>query len=184
MGDTTTGTVLRALPRDRVAWSRVDRTLSAALTALATDVHAPAAAGGALRAWRQLSGPLRAAQARPGYRPGPCPDLCLVAVSPADCDALGRLARALGRLLLPGAEPGPVAALDRAAGCARTTAGDLVVGLARAHGLLDLDHGPDGELLYALAGVRAAGPAVRAAHDRVTGRVATMWAAGERAGRP
>ncbi|WFG45283.1 hypothetical protein [Pseudonocardia alni] len=50
--------------------------------------------------------------------------------------------------------------------------------LARVHGVLDLDLGADGELLYALAGVRTTGTATAAAHEAVAARVGTMWAAG------
>ncbi|MYW73947.1 hypothetical protein GTW08_17670, partial [Pseudonocardia sp. SID8383] len=38
--------------------------------------------------------------------------------------------------------------------------------------------GADGELLYALAGVRTTGTATAAAHEAVAARVGTMWAAG------
>lgn len=50
--------------------------------------------------------------------------------------------------------------------------------LARVHGVLYLDLGADGELLYAPAGVRTAGTTAAAAHDAVAARVGAMWAAG------
>ncbi|ALE78239.1 hypothetical protein HX744_08950 [Pseudonocardia sp. ICBG1122] len=175
MTGTATGTVVRAVPRDPGAWDRTDRRLGCALVSLARDADAPAGTADAVRGWRRMAGPLRAAQHRPGYGPGPCPDLCLVPVGPADVAALGLLAAALGARTLPGADGGP---LRRAAAAAGTTAPALVLELARVHGVLDLDLGADGELLYALAGVRTTGTAAAAAHDAVAARVGTMWAAG------
>lgn len=179
MSGSTGGTVIRALPRDPGGWATVDRVLCAALVSLSRDAAPPDATVAAVRAWCRLSGVLRSAQARPGYRPGPCPDLCLVALHPADVEPIGRLARELGRCLLPGACTGTARALLRAASAAATGPCGLVVELARVHGLLDLDHGQDGELLYVLAGVRTEGAGTLAAHDRVAERVAAMWSAGE-----
>ncbi|BBG03200.1 MULTISPECIES: hypothetical protein [Pseudonocardia] len=179
MSGSTGGTVIRAVPRDPGGWARVDRVLCTALGALSRDATPPGATAAAARAWCRLSGVLCAAQARPGHPPGPCPDLCLVAVHPADVEPLGRLARELGRCLLPGAATTTTGALARAAGAAGTGPCGLVLELARVHGLLDLDHGRDAELLYTLAGVRTTGAATLAAHDRVAGRVAAMWAAGD-----
>ncbi|MEU6697212.1 hypothetical protein [Pseudonocardia sp. NPDC046786] len=179
MNGSTGGTVIRAVPRDRIGWATADRVLCTALVTLSRDDAPPDATAAAVRSWSLLSGPLRAAQARPGYPPGPCPDLCLVAVHPADIEPIGRLARELGRCLLPGARPTTARTLLRAASAAATGPCGLVVELARMHGVLDLDHGQDAELLYALAGVRTTGATILAAHDRVAGRVAAMWAAGE-----
>lgn len=178
MAGATIGTVLRVLPRDPGAWAAVDLAVSTALVTLSGEPDVPPVVREAAPAWRRLSGPLREAQGRAAYPAGPCPDLCLAAVSPDDVEALGRLSRALGRATLPGAGPLRWAALARAAAAAGRTPGGLVVELARAHGLLDLDHGGDAEMLHVLAGVRTRRSTVREAHDRVAGRVAAMWAAG------
>jgi MinD-like ATPase involved in chromosome partitioning or flagellar assembly len=62
------------------------------------------------------------------------------------------------------------------AGTGRSPA-DLVAGLARLHGVLDIDPGADGALLHVLAGIRTDAADVRAAHARVAERVGRMWAA-------
>ncbi|MEJ8279859.1 hypothetical protein [Pseudonocardia spirodelae] len=173
-----TPTVLRAVPRTPRAWAGVDRRVRTVLAVLARDPGAPVATPAAVRAWPRLAAPLRAAQRRPAYEPGPCPDLCLVAVLPDDVDALGGLAAALGALRLPGADDAP---LRRAAAATSATPAAVVQELARVHGVLDLDLGAEGELLYALAGVRVARTTgvAAAAHDAVAARVGAMWAAGE-----
>ncbi|MEV1293751.1 hypothetical protein [Pseudonocardia sp. NPDC049635] len=178
MSGSTSGTVIRAVPRDRAGWARADRVVCAALVALSRDPAPPDATAAAVRAWCRLSGVLRSAQARPAYEPGPCPDLCLVAVHPSDVEPLGRLAHELGRCMLPGTRADTAPALLRAADAAGVGPCELVVELARMHGLLDLDHGQEAELLYTLAGVRTAGTATLAAHDRIARRVAVMWSAG------
>lgn len=178
MAGATIGTVLRVLPRDPAAWAAVDIVVSTALARLVREPDAPPVVREAVPAWLRLSGPLRAAQGRAAYPAGPCPDLCLAAVPPDAVEALGRLARALGRATLPGTGPVGGAALARAAATAGRTPSGLVVEVARAHGLLDLDHGGDAEMLHVLAGVRTRRAEVREAHDRVAERVAAMWAAG------
>ncbi|MET0189416.1 MAG: hypothetical protein ABW212_10475 [Pseudonocardia sediminis] len=183
MTDTRTRTEIRAVPRLGADWVRASGAVSGLLLDL---LHEPEVAAPlrtvrpALRAWGRLATALRAAQRRFPTPGSPCPDLCLVAVSPADVDTLGVAARALGRAMIPGCERGTYAALTRAADAVDSTPQQLVVALARMHGVLDLDLGTDGELLHLLAGIRTRGTGgeVGAANRRVTERVTEMWRAG------
>lgn len=178
MTDTRTCTVIRALPRLGPDWVRNVGLVSGLLLDL-LDEPPPDATPlrPALRAWARVAIALRAAQERPPVSGSPCPDLCLVAVSPDDVDTLGAAARALGRAMLAGCENGTAAALARAASAVDSTPVRLLVTLTRMHGVLDLDLGSDGELL---AGARAGGsdPKVDAARNRVADRVGRMWRAG------
>ncbi len=174
MSRTVIGTVLRAVPRLGAAWDGLEHGISVPLIRLATTPDSPCP-DGTLEAWWRISAAVRAEQERPVHPGGPCPALCLVTVLPSDVDRLGRCARALGRTLLPGTPGGP--ALEQAvAGTGRSPA-DLVAGLARLHGVLDLDPGDDGTTLHVLAGVRTDAPGVWAAYHRVATRVGWMWAA-------
>ncbi|MFP5020645.1 hypothetical protein [Pseudonocardia phyllosphaerae] len=175
MGAAVTPTVIRAVPRDRDGW-RVAADRVAVLLAEACDAGLPAT--DARRAWHRLDAAVQDAQDRPGYPPGPCPDLCLVPVVPADLGPLAGAAALLGRGLLPAADPRIVVALARTSARCRTAPGTAVRELARAHGVLDLHLGTDGELLYALAGIAARSPGMRVVAARVAGRVGPMWAAG------
>jgi hypothetical protein len=162
MSRIVTDTVLRAVPRLGAGWDDVEHGISVALVRLGSD---------ALPAWWRVSAAIRAEQERAAHPGGPCPTLCLVTVLPSDVDALGRCARELGATLLPGRD---------ASRLRDVTAGrpeDLVAALARVHGVLDIDPGPDGDLLHVLAGIRTDALDVRAAHVRVAARVGRMWAA-------
>jgi hypothetical protein len=162
MSRIVTGTVLRAVPRLGAGWDAVEHGISVPLVRLGSD---------ALPSWWRISAAVRAEQERPAHPGGPCPDLCLVTVLPSDVDALGRCARGLGAALLPGRDGAPVR--DAAPGRPE----DLVATLARLHGVLDIDPGPDGALLHVLAGIRTDAADARAAHRRVADRVGRMWAA-------
>jgi hypothetical protein len=105
-------------------------------------------------------------------------------VDAEDLAVLGAAAAVLGRALLPGSPDAPLAAVlaDHARGC-ETTAGALIVQLARLHGLLDLEWTEDVELLHAR--IAAAGPVdvalaptEDAAYRRTVERFDAMWAAG------
>lgn len=177
---TGTGTVIRVLPRIGAGWTTPAGRISALLLeALEEPQPGPLwICRPALRAWGRIGARARAEQARPGYPAGPCPRLCLLPVDPDDLVALGAAAAALGAGLLPGADPRMAAVSARAAAGCGTDPVTPVRELARMHGTLDLDHGPDAELLYVLAGVAVDDEAVRAARDRIAVRVTTMWAAG------
>jgi hypothetical protein len=105
-------------------------------------------------------------------------------VDAADLAVLGAAAAVLGGALLPGAADGQLAGVltDHARGC-DTTAGSLVVQLARLHGLLDLPWTDDVQLLHAR--IAAAGTVdvvltqtEDAAYRRTVERFDAMWAAG------
>jgi hypothetical protein len=110
--------------------------------------------------------------------------LRFVDVDPVDLEVLGDAAAALGRSLLPGSGSGDVAALlDQHARGHDTTAGALVVQLARLHGLLDLAWTEDVELLHARLTVESAVDVVltrpeEAAYWRTAERFDAMWAPG------
>ena len=165
MSRIVTDTVLRAVPRVGSRWDALEDGISLPLVRLGSDV---------LPAWWRISAAVRAEQERPPYPGGPCPDLCLVTVLPSDVDALGRCARELGAAFLPGRDASVIRAA--LAGTGRSPA-DLVAGLARLHGVLDIDPGVDGALLHVLAGIRTDAADARAAHARVAERVGRMWAA-------
>jgi hypothetical protein len=105
-------------------------------------------------------------------------------VDAADLAVLGAAAAVLGGALLPGSADGQLAGVltDHARGC-DTTAGALVVQLARLHGLLDLAWTDDVQLLHAR--IAAVGPVdvvltpmEDAAYRRTVERFDAMWAAG------
>lgn len=194
MSRIATGEVLRALPRLGVCdahvtgspgchppcWGAIEQGIAAPLLRLDADPLLPerSAVRDAVPAWWRVSALVRAEQERPVSDGSPCPDVCLVTVAPADVDAIGACARELGRALLPEADRDLVRAMQRAvppgAGPER-----LVVGLARLHGVLDLDHGQAGEVLHVLAGIRTSRPDLLATHRHVADRVGRMWSAGE-----
>lgn len=129
----------------------------------------------ALRAWGRLGAAIRSAD--------PCSGLGFVTVDATDVDVLGRAARELGASLLPGGRPDVAAALCRAAEAVGCGPDDLLVQLARIHGVLDLDLGADGEVLRLWG---ADGPVfvtppdeALAAHRRTAARVYRMWHGGE-----
>ncbi|TCK25145.1 hypothetical protein [Pseudonocardia endophytica] len=162
MSRIVTDTVLRAVPRLGGSWDAVELDISVALVRLDSD---------ALPAWWRVSAAVRAEQERPAHPGGPCPSLCLVTVHPSDVDALGRCARELGAALLPGRDASSLR--DATGGRPQ----ELVAALARLHGVLDIDPGPDGDLLHVLAGIRTDAADARAAHARVAERVGRMWGA-------
>lgn len=184
---------LRAVPHVPGEWSRIVDLVTGALFGLAEEQRSTGAVpdvldnGRALRSWSRVATALV-----PVLQSGPAgrflsPRLDFVAVDPADVAALGDLARRLGRCLLPGMENDPprarlTIALDRAACAAVTTPAEIVLQLARVHGVLDLPLGGDGEILHRWGAdgplfTRPPGSAI-GAHRRIAARVYAMWVAG------
>jgi hypothetical protein len=104
-------------------------------------------------------------------------------VDPVDLDVLGASAAALGRSMLPGSRSGDLAVLlDQHARGRDTTAGALVVQVARLHGLLDLAWTDDVELLHTRITADGADVVLtqleEEAYWRTAERFDAMWAAG------
>ncbi len=129
----------------------------------------------AVQAWGRLSAAIRSA--------APYSGLGFLTVDADDVDVLGRAARALGASLLPGGHPDVASTLCRAAEAVGCDPDELLVQLARVHGVLDLDLGADGEMLRLWGAdgpvfVTPPGEAL-VAHRRTAARIYRMWHGGD-----
>jgi hypothetical protein len=160
--------VRRAFPSVRDEWTTVAAHVSTMLLELIEQesdgdlLPPPLAHRVALQAWGRIKTGVSAALDH-STRP-----ICTVPVSPDDLAVLGAASRELGRSQLPGGNPAVAAALDRAARPLERSPQQLIMQLARVHGVLDLDDRttPDGT-----------GPPPPT--EPLALRIATMWHAGD-----
>lgn len=189
--DTTDTRVRRALPAIGGEWIAPAGHLSGLLRDLAEREHAgdtlPAPLGSrvALRAWGRLQGVIDPAQRQTVAAAAQTvyPALCFVTVAAADVAVFGAAARELGRSHSACGNQAVTLALARSATAVQRTPEQLIMQVARVHGVLDLDLGADGHILTewgADGPVFVTPPPVAlAAHRRIASRVYTMWQAGQ-----
>lgn len=194
---TTATMVRRALPLLGRGWIEVagqvsglllditDQEITARWNDDAAAMPAPLAAGVALRAWGRLQAAIRPVQQGAADPAGRTlyPALGFVTVASGDVAVLGAAAARMGQSRGPGGHRGVADALERSAAATNRTCEQLIVQVARVHGVLDLDLGADGDIPVELGAdgrmFVAPPPATVVAHRRIAGRVYTMWQAGQ-----